>query len=337
VANPPLAAILMVPWIALRGFESMNTVVFSTLFGALNTSLVYLMLERFSAHNWTRLKTAGNVGLVGLFAFGTAHWYLAIGGEMWFVSQTLTVTLVALAVCLSASGRSAWWSGAALGLAVLARPNILMAAPFLLGIYLQRRQDAGKPIRWIDILRWGLPTGIPILAAGVILLFYNWMRFGNPLDYGYLTENVADFMATDLKNYGTFHPHFILRNLKVMFLALPKWSEFCQSYLPSVQGLSIFLVTPVLVYLVRSLRRELWVLGAWLSILAVLVPLALYYNTGAWQFGYKYILDFIVPVIPLLALAAGKRIPWPMRLLILASVLINGYGVLWWNGMVCRG
>ena len=76
--------------------------------------------------------------------------------------------------------------------------------------------------------------------------------------------------------------------------------------------------------------------GAWAAILTTLVPLALYYNTGAWQFGYKYLLDFIVPVMLLLALAAGQRVPWGMRILILVSMAVNLYGVLWWFGMVCR-
>ncbi len=56
---------------------------------------------------------------------------------------------------------------------------------------------------------------MPLFLAILGLLWYNYARFGNPFDYGYMNENVADFMAGDLKNYGTFHPHFILRNLKV--------------------------------------------------------------------------------------------------------------------------
>jgi len=337
VPNPPLAAILMAPWIALRGLSSMNTVVFSIFFGSLNATLVFRMLERFSWNGWTNLNFGGNLGLTALLAFGSAHWYLAIGGEMWFVSQTLTVTMVVLAVCIAAAGRSPWWSGIALGLAALARPNILTAVPILFGIFVQKHHDDGKPLHSKEIFKWGFQTGVPFLASVLLLLGYNQIRFENPLDFGYLTENVADFMAADLQTYGTFHPHFILRNLKVMFLALPKWSDACRSYLPSVQGLSIFLVTPALIYLPASFKRKPWILWAWISILTILAPLLMYYNTGAWQFGYKYLLDFIIPVIALLAVSAGKRLPWGLRLLILASILINAYGVLWWNGMVCRG
>ncbi|NPV55405.1 MAG: hypothetical protein HPY76_01860 [Anaerolineae bacterium] len=337
VANPPLAAVLMLPWIALFGLEAMNTVVFSILFGAANAALVYLLLARLAARRWISLDTGGALWLTALFAFGTAQWYIGIGGVMWFISQTITITCLALAALLALEDRRPIWSGAVLALAMLARPHILVAFPLLLGLHIQHRRERGERFDLRAFIKWGMAMAIPVALAGGTMLFYNWLRFDNPLDYGYLTENVADFMAGDLKQYGTFHPVFIERNLRLMLLGLPKWSEYCQSYLPSVQGLSIFLVTPALVWLVGSFRRTPWVVGCWAGVFSTLVPLMLYYNTGAWQFGYKYLLDFIIPVIMLLAVATGKRVRVPLALLILASIVINGYGVLWWAGLVCRG
>lgn len=71
--------------------------------------------------------------------------------------------------------------------------------------------------------------------------------------------------------------------------------------------------------------------GGWLAFLLLLVPLLLYYNTGWWQFGYRFSLDFMVPVMVLLALAAGKSLSGNYRLLIIAGVLVNLYGVFWWH------
>ena len=62
-----------------------------------------------------------------------------------------------------------------------------------------------------------------------------------------------------------------------------------------------------------------------------MIPLLLYYNTGWWQFGYRFSLDFMVPVMVLLALAAGKGLSANFRLLISLGVLGNLYGVLWWH------
>ena len=341
VANPPLVAILMVPLVRL--FDDFNTVVYAAANGALNAALLFLLLEWVARRGWTRLTSGGHLWLTAFFAFGTAHYYLSTIGRMWFMSQTITVTLLLLAASLAVTRRPAWLSGAALALAVVARPHILVFAPLLLGIAMQNAREDGRKFTFGSLVRWGLAMGVPILLAGVGLLFYNWLRFGDPLDYGYLTENVADFMAGDLQAYGTFHPVFILRNLRVMFLNLPVWRAACGWFTPSVEGMSMLLVSPALLYLAGALplkrapeRRKTWVIGAWAAIFTTLVPLALYYNTGAWQFGYKYLLDFIVPVMLLLALAAGQRVPWGMRILILVSMAVNLYGVLWWFGMVCR-
>jgi hypothetical protein len=341
VANPPLVAILMVPLVWL--IDDFNTVVYAAVNGALNAALLFLLLEWVARRGWTRLRTGGHLWLTAFFAFGTAHYYLSTVGRMWFMSQTITVTLLLLAASLAVTRRPAWLSGAAVALAVVARPHILVFAPLLLGIAVQNAREDGRKFNFASLVRWGLAIGVPFLLAVGGLLFYNWLRFADPLDYGYLTENVADFMASDLHAYGTFHPVFILRNLRVMFLNLPHWREPCNAFGPSVEGMSMLLVSPALLYLAGALplkrapeRRKAWVIGAWAAILTTLVPLALYYNTGAWQFGYKYLLDFLVPVMLLLALAAGQRPAWGMRLLILVSMVVNLYGVLWWFGVVCR-
>ena len=341
VANPPLVAILMVPLVwAIPDF---NTVVYACANGALNAALLFLLLEQVYRRGWIRLNLAGRLWLTAFFAFGTAHFYLSTDGRMWFMSQQVTVTLLTLATICAVARRPAWLSGAALALAVVARPHILVFAPLLFGIHLQNAQEEGRRLGWAGLLRWGLSIGVPILVAGAGLLYYNWLRFGDPLDYGYLTENVADFMAGDLQQYGTFHPVFILRNLRVMFLNLPVWREPCAAFGPSVEGMSMLLASPALLYLAGALplrrnpeRRKAWVYAAWAAIFTTLLPLALYYNTGAWQFGYKYLLDFLVPVMLLLALGAGARVSWGMRILILLSMAVNLYGVLWWHGLVCR-
>ena len=341
VANPPLVAILMVPLVWL--FDDFNTVVYAAANGALNAALLFLLLEWVARRGWTHLRTGGHLWLTAFFAFGTAHYYLSTVGRMWFMSQTITVTLLLLAASLAVTRRPAWLSGAAVALAVVARPHILVFAPLLLGIAVQNAREDGRKFNFASLLRWGLAIGVPFVLAVAGLLFYNWLRFADPLDYGYLTENVADFMAGDLHAYGTFHPVFILRNLRVMFLNLPVWRAPCGWFGPSVEGMSMLLVSPALLYLAGALplkrapeRRKAWAIGAWAAILTTLVPLALYYNTGAWQFGYKYLLDFIVPVMLLLALAAGQRPPRVMRALILVSMAVNLYGVLWWFGIMCR-
>jgi hypothetical protein len=71
------------------------------------------------------------------------------------------------------------------------------------------------------------------------------------------------------------------------------------------------------------------VTGAWLALGLLLIPLVSYYNTGWWQFGYRFSLDFMTPVLVLLAIGAGERVGWPLRLLILVGIGVNAWGA-WW-------
>jgi hypothetical protein len=335
VANPPMVAVLMVPWIKMYTVAGVNTVIFSIVFGAANIALVFIILEMIAARGWTRLSTGGNLWLTALFGFGTVHFYLSIVGKMWFMSQTVTVTFLALAVLFAISSRPPWLVGMMLGFGIVARPNIALAWPLVFGIAAQIQKDATGRLDWRRLVGWTVLSGIPMAMGVAVLLGYNYIRFNDILDFGYLTENVADFMAGDLKKYGTFNTHFIRRNLQVMFLGLPEWDPICRRVVPQQQGMSMFLATPALVYLVKSLRRSPWVLGAWGAVLALIAMISTYYNTGAWQFGYKYMLDFAVPVVMLLALAAGKRVSWLFRILIFLSIAINIIGVLWWYGKWC--
>jgi hypothetical protein len=63
------------------------------------------------------------------------------------------------------------------------------------------------------------------------------------------------------------------------------------------------------------------------------VLLILYHNTGAHQFGYRYILDAIIPLLAMLAVALEKKIPWHFIFLLLVSIAFNIYGAYWFiNG-----
>ncbi|MCE1254365.1 MAG: hypothetical protein LWX83_12565 [Anaerolineae bacterium] len=336
VANPPLAAVLLVPWVAWLGVNGLNTVIITVGAAAFTVGLVYILLERLSRLGWTQLKTADNLWLTALFGFGTPLWYISASGTMWSMSQVVTVLLLVLAVLVMLTHNSAWFSGAALALAAAARPHIFVFLPILLALRYIHTRRSGKTFGFKQFVIWGFATAFPVFLAGLALLGYNWLRFGNIWDYGYLTENVADFMADDLKLYGTFNPVFITRNLGIMLFALPRWSENCKAITPTFDGMSMFLTTPALFYLFKSFKRSPLAIGAWGSILLTLVPLMFYYNTGAWQYGYKYLLDFIVPVMVLLALAAGRRLSWFYRLLIVLSILMQAYGVLWFFKVICR-
>lgn len=331
VPFPPLPALLMLPWVAIMGLETLNTVFFVALFGALNVALIFLVLTGLARRQWTQLSTIDNLWLTLLFALSSVHWYMATLGSVWFVAQICTVTFVALAVWLAIEQRSPWLVGMALALAMAARPTVLFTWPLFVGIAATHLSSNDQRCTWSALLRWVLPSVVPMIGVMVALLLYNWARFGNLFDFGYLTENVAEELAPNLRRYGQFHLHYLPKNFWAMWLAGPQWNAELNFWKPDPEGMSLLLTTPALIYLARARQRSWLVVGGWIAFGLLLIPLLLYYNTGWWQFGYRFSLDFMTPVMVLLALAAHTRVTWSMRTLILAGVLVNLYGVLWWH------
>lgn len=342
VPFPPLPALLMTPLVWALGLAGVNTVFFCAFFGGLNVALVFLITTALNARGWTRLGTTDQVWLTLLFGLGSVHSYMATIGSVWFVAQVCTVTFVALAVWIAVRapwGRTTpWLAGLALGCAMLARPNVAFTWPLLIGIgAMHLGSDSSSPpwrlglTKWRALVGWTVATAIPLGLAVGALLAYNWVRFADPLDFGYRTANVAEKLVDDLRTFGQFHVHYLPKNFWAMWLAGPQWDDAINFWLPDPEGMSLLLTTPALIYLGRAPLRNPLALGAWVAWGLLLIPLLLYYNTGWWQFGYRFSLDFMVPVLVLLALAAGRRTSWAMRALILAGVLANLYGVVWWH------
>jgi hypothetical protein len=330
VPIPPLPAVLMMPVMLFAKPQEVFMGDVSMLFGALNAVLVYLVLSRLAARQWIAASKTTIFLLVVLFSFGTNHLWVSIMGEVWFVSQAVTVTFLALAALSALHGQSPWVTGALLGAAMLARPNSLMTWPLLFAVAMQIEKDEGAAFDFKRMAAWTIRSAVPLGLAVAGLLIYNYLRFEDFMDFGYVTISGEPGIVRNAQTYGLFSPVYIPHNLEVMFLLLPNirlgdaWP-----IQPSLEGMSVFLSTPVLIYLIRRYEKQWWIAGAWLSILLGFTLLVMYHNTGAAQFGYRYILDMIVPILALLPLGLPKRLPWHFYALWLGSIAMNIYGTAW--------
>jgi len=334
VAFPPLGALLMLPWVALQGSERVNVVLFNALFAALGVMLMYLLLEAARARGISRLHPLHH-GMLALFVgLGTAMYSLVLRALVNFTGQVLAVTFLALAlwIAASASPRRQWAAGAAAGgalaLAVLSRPVVILAWPALLALWSHRAEGHG-PLRTSEIRDWVIGSWLPLAGAAAFLGWYNMARFGSPLDLGYDRMLVSPALAGDLARFGQFHPHFVLRNLFDNFLRLPYWDPSCGRLTPHPQGTSLLVASPLLIWTLTSLRRSVLVIGCWLSVVAMVVVHALYYNSGAVQFGYRFSLDFLPIAVLMIAYGLGERFPRILYGLLAWSVAANLVGALW--------
>jgi hypothetical protein len=334
VPYPPFPIILILPFVAIWGTEAFNVTTFSLVLAAVAAVTIYLILSQLIRMGWIQLSRPGAIWLTALFSFGTVYWWLSINTGESFFSQIVTVLFIELAFLSVLKKWPAWITGICLGAAILCRPNVFVLWPALLAIAIQNNLNAEK-VNWKYILKWGLLSAVPVIVGVFFLLYYNYLRFGNFYDFGYVTINGSLSIVQNVQSYGLFSTHYVPFNFQSMFLALPELKLSCAYYIPRGWGMSIIASTPAVIYLVRKIRVNWWIGGCWCSIILSIILLALYSNNGANQYGYRYVMDFIIPAIMIIAYNAGRKISAPLKTLIIASIFINYYGTISWFKSPC--
>lgn len=332
IPNPPLPAFILMPFVAFLGLEKLNMVIFSIWCGAITVLLVFWLLEAGSSKGMIPTNRTGNLWITAVFAFGTCFWWLSVMGRVWFLSQIFTVMFTALATTLAINKKNPFFIGIALGLAILARPNVFTVWPFLLGIYLYLENYKLPKTPLKKVITWSIQSAIPICLSVAGLLFYNYIRFDDFMDFGYVNISSADWIMNAVKTYGMFHPHFFQSNFSMMFLNYPslRFENGCLAFSASQNGYSLLIMTPVVIYVFRRFRSNWWVVGSWIAVGLTVGLLLFYHNNGAAQLGYRYLMDFIVPVLFLLALGMGEKPSWFFKLIALVSIIGNLFGIMWW-------
>ncbi|MBI2020353.1 hypothetical protein HYS94_02930 [Candidatus Daviesbacteria bacterium] len=172
----------------------------------------------------------------------------------------------------------------------------------------------------------------PILLSIFLLLIFNQVRFQNPFDNGYATNNVGDYLA-GLRNIGVFSIQHIPSNFYYYFLisvqpVIGYSTHLVYPFLTySPYGLSFFIVAPFFLYAFKSLKSQKIIIRLyWLVILLTLLILLSYYSNGWVQFGPRFLSD-VMPILYLLLLVSLKapRLTQNQIIFIILSSLLNIY------------
>jgi hypothetical protein len=277
--------------------------------------------------------------LVVLLGFSTQIWWVTTRGGVWHTGQ-LIATILTLGCLIELWGRRrAFLIGLLAGAAFLTRAPLAFAIPFYALLL------AG-PLIW-EPRRWPWREWL-LLAAGVLpslafFFWYNWARFGNPLESGYALALLPPWLEV-IRQQGLFSTSHLGMNIDYLFLKVPRRIDQFPFFQPDGLGMSIFITSPGLLYAIRApwrQSRSWWLLGA---AVLVLIPTLLYYGGGWLQYGYRYALDSIPFIWALGALAAardearreeagvgfeGGAMGWGWRLLIILGVIVGVGGVYW--------
>jgi len=293
---PPLPAIVLMPFVALFGI-GFSDVLFTVVIGALNVSLIAVLLRVASSRGIATTRDRRAI-LVLFFAFGTVHLTLAPLGRVWFTAQVIAFLCVVLAhiAALKYKGFLGFGlTGLGIAGAFLTRNHLILAAffPFIFLLKEHYGEGVKKEIRYLMV------GALPVIGAIAVFALYNWLRFNNPWDNGLNYHAMHPAFINEYQQYGPFSFHYLPRNFFYQFIAYP--FPLRQT---SLFGGSLFLLSPVFFAAFWSLKakRSWTVLPLITTVLLVATPILLLMGTGWVQFGPRYSLDFICPLILLTVL-----------------------------------
>ena len=321
VPYPPMPAVLLVPLVALFGPDVPQQLV-SALVGAASTGLLFLAIGRLG------LRGRSRFGLVAVFAFGTVLWWGASEGSAWLFAQAVAVFFSAAALLLATHRRAPILAGLLLGCATISRLPVGLTAPFVLAI------AVGLPLpftradlRRVLVPALGFAAGLAV-PVGLYAL-YNLARWGTPIDLGYvrIPGVLQDPIYAD---HGILSIFYIPRHIYAIFLRSFDFQEQFPWFRPSWWGLSLFLTTPLYLWLAHAPWRDPRVRWACVGIGLALIPIVTHGNVGITQWGYRFSLDVQVPLFALLALAFAGRTQRDWRPIAAgaAALLVNLYGIV---------
>jgi 4-amino-4-deoxy-L-arabinose transferase-like glycosyltransferase len=224
-------------------------------------------------------STRGRALLVALiYGLGTSVWpYSGV-----FFSEPLlglcllTAFYAALRYRLEGHPRWLLVAGAALGYSVLVKVSAVVLLPLFFGYLAMAWKAKAHEKLWDPVL-----LSVPMAAAACLVLWHNYLRFGNPLDNGYAGESFSTPLLVGL--YG------------LLFSS----------------GKSVFVYSPPLVLAPWGLGKLLRKVGpeALLAIALAIVTLLYYSGWWAWYGGWCWGPRFLVPAVPFAVLGLGA-LPW---------------------------
>jgi tetratricopeptide (TPR) repeat protein len=214
------ALVLFWPYAALTGHYLLHkqaAVIFCSVGFLAGVWLLWVLWRRYFAEVGVGVVVAGALALglgtgTPLFLASCDFYEVAIS-----CGYALTMlALVAIWKALHEPVRRGWWLAAAslaYGLAVGARPSLLFGAVILLVPVVQAWRE-GRRVWPVLMAAVG-----PIVIIGLGLMLYNFLRFDNPLEFGW------HYILPSDRDVRPFSRSYLWFNFRLYFLELARWSS----------------------------------------------------------------------------------------------------------------
>lgn len=257
-----------------------------------------------------------------LTGFGTIVWFLSSVGSSWYLGQISSVFFMSVAIYEGITKKRPFVIGLLVGAAFLSRVETILSAIFFLHLFFNK-----------DWFKNYFKIGLGIAPFLLFNFIYNYVRFGTIFDQAYfLLPAILNELDKPWFINGVANPVYILSNIKVMFWSFPKRIEEFPYIIPSWAGLSIWITTPAFIYAFLADIRDRAVRYSWIVIILIALVVFSHGGTGWAQFGYRFAVNFYPFLIFLIIKYLDKNeLKWHHWLLLIISVVVNLWGVVWIN------
>ena len=321
VSFPPVPSVILWPLTLLFGEMTPDNLLVKLY--ALGACLLMYFTFRRAAYG----KVQAALGAF-LIAFASSMLPLTMEGAVWYHAQVLAFFLTIGAICLIAMDKPT--IGLFLyALAVGCRPfNALYGLPLML-IYISLCMREQTGFAYIAKRMWkGIVLGL-MVAAGYAV--YNFVRFGNPLEFGH--NHLPEFSFQGGTQFSLGH---VAKNIKEFWFRMP-FSLYDGALHLQKFGFSMFIACPVLallpVWFVQDLfgrkvnREKVLIL---VTFLVHMFLLLLHRTFGGYQFGARYAVDLIPYAFFYQLMRSEKHhVPVWQWCVLIAGFIFTFLGSLW--------
>lgn len=315
VSFPPVPSVIMVPFVLLFGEDTPNNALV-----ALYT--IFAVIGAYRACRSQQLSPRQSCFWAFAAVLCSNMLEISTNGGVWLQAQTLNMAFLCWAIDRALRNRKIA-AFCLVALAVGCRPFSILYFPVFIVYFLYLNHSIQIGLKKL---------AVPLLCAalfGGLYCWYNWARFGNPLEFGhnYLPE------FTEAAK-GQFDLSYLGPNLENLFLRGVSLDENASLRFPMFDGFLFYIANPFFiifaVQLCKDIRHKRVTGPMWCAtvcLAANLFCLCLHKTFGGWQFGARYTID-LLPYAFFYVLFCGRKRPQPWEIFAASfGLLFNLYGM----------
>lgn len=318
---PPLPAILAMPIVYICQIP-----VEQTYFSFATNIFLAFLLFYFVWKKFNFSKT-DSLWLTIMYLFASVYISSMLFIGSYYYAHAISTILIIFSFYEYFGKKRYWLIGAFLGLVLLTRFTAFLAIIFfILNVIFEKISNRQK-IRELFLLF------VPIIICLIILLLYNYLRFGNLLENGYNLTNIY-LQNANRHPFGQFNLKYIPTNIYYYFLETfkplisPSEPLLISPYIAPWKfgALSFFIISPLWLLLFKADLKNKNIKYLLIASGVILFILLCYYYNGWPQIGPRYFNDFLPMLFVILLFNLQKtRLTIFYKFIISFSALLNIY------------